>query len=93
MRTQWITSILMIAACVGVEHSAARETLRQSPQCLVTSVGGDVQGVDLGVLGEVPVQGRRPCLGCADDHEGREAHGRVNPGGPDRDRGSPPRPP
>ena len=48
MRTQWIASILTIAACVGVEHSAAREARQQGPSCLVTTVGGDVQGTDNG---------------------------------------------
>ena len=48
MRTQWIASILWIAACVGVEHPAAREALQQGPSCLVTTVGGDVQGTDNG---------------------------------------------
>ena len=48
MRTQWVASILIIAACVGVEHSAAREARQQGPSCLVTTVGGDVQGTDNG---------------------------------------------
>ena len=48
MRIQWIASILWIAACVGVEHPVAREALHQGPSCLVTTVGGDVQGADNG---------------------------------------------
>ena len=48
MRTQWVASILTFAACVGVEHSAAREARQQGPSCLVTTVDGDVQGTDNG---------------------------------------------
>jgi para-nitrobenzyl esterase len=48
MRSQWVASILTLAACVGVEHSAAREARQQGPSCLVTTVGGDVQGTDNG---------------------------------------------
>lgn len=48
MRTQWIVSILWIAACVGVGHPAARGASGQGPSCLVTTVGGDVQGADNG---------------------------------------------
>lgn len=48
MRTQWIASMLWIAACVGIEHPVAREALHQGPSCLVTTVGGDVQGTDNG---------------------------------------------
>ena len=48
MRTQWVASILTFAACVGVEHSAAREARQQGPSCLVTTVEGDVQGTDNG---------------------------------------------
>jgi len=48
MRTQWVALILSIAACVGVEHSAARGARQPGPSCLVTTVGGDVQGTDNG---------------------------------------------
>jgi para-nitrobenzyl esterase len=48
MRTQWIVSVLWIAACVGVEHPVARGATRQGPSCLVTTIAGDVQGVDNG---------------------------------------------
>jgi para-nitrobenzyl esterase len=39
--------MLWFAACVGVDHSSARE-IRQSPSCLVTTVGGELQGIDNG---------------------------------------------
>lgn len=48
MRSQWVASILAFAACVGVEHSAAREARQQGRSCLVTTVGGDVEGTDNG---------------------------------------------
>jgi len=47
MRSQWVASVLWIAACVGVDHSAAWG-IRQSPSCLVTTVAGDLQGIDNG---------------------------------------------
>lgn len=47
MRSQWVASMLLLAACVGVDHSAARE-IRQSASCLVATVGGDLQGIDNG---------------------------------------------
>lgn len=46
MRSHWIVMTLSIAACVGVEPSAAREERRQP--CLVATVAGDVQGADNG---------------------------------------------
>jgi para-nitrobenzyl esterase len=47
MRSQWIAMTLLIAACVGVEPSGAREERRQA-SCLVATIGGDVQGTDNG---------------------------------------------